>query len=46
MNSIASFKNSLTNHSPNSSFAPLLKSLWYDGKGDWEKAHAQAVQLG
>lgn len=45
MKSIASFKNSLTNESPNSSFSPVLKSLWYDCKGDWEKAHAQVDQL-
>lgn len=46
MKSIASFKDSLSNASPNSSFSPVLKSLWYDGKGDREKAHALANQLG
>ncbi len=45
MNSIASFKDSLTDDSPNSSFSPVLKSLWYDGKGNWEKAHTQVDQL-
>ena len=25
--------------------SPQLKSLWYDGKGNWQQAHAQVDQL-
>ena len=24
---------------------PILSALWYDGKGDWDTAHAQVDQL-
>lgn len=26
-------------------YNPILKSLWYDGNGDWEKAHDQVDSL-
>ncbi|MBX2915029.1 MAG: hypothetical protein KF856_07135 [Cyclobacteriaceae bacterium] len=32
------FKNSLTQHQP-PPVADLLQALWYEAKGDWEKAH-------
>ena len=33
------FYTSLSGTHPASSLSAYLKSLWYDGKGDWEKAH-------
>lgn len=33
------FQTSLSNGQPPSSLSAYLKSLWYDGKADWEKAH-------
>ncbi|QQL48969.1 hypothetical protein [Mucilaginibacter ginkgonis] len=39
MKSIADFKASLTQLQPNDSLAVQLKSLWYDGVGDWQQAH-------
>ncbi len=26
-------------------YSPELKALWYDGKGDWQKAHNQVDHL-
>ena len=45
MNSISSFKDSLKNSAPDPSYSPMLTSLWYDAKGDWDKAHAQVDNL-
>lgn len=33
------FKISLQNDSPPIPCSDLLRSLWYDGKGDWETSH-------
>ena len=33
------FYESLTEPLPPAHFSVLLKSLWYDKKGDWKKAH-------
>lgn len=33
------FKRSLTETSPPKESSAYLKSLWYDAKGDWTKAH-------
>jgi hypothetical protein len=33
------FKDSLTGGAPPANSTAYLQSLWYDGKGDWEKAH-------
>jgi hypothetical protein len=30
---------------PDEGFSPELLALWYDGKGDWNKAHDQVDQL-
>ena len=38
MNFIA-FKDSLKDKTPPADLTIQLKSLWYDGKGDWETAH-------
>ena len=46
MTSIDSFKDSLKNNTPDPSYSPMLTSLWYDAKGDWEKAHDQVDHLG
>jgi len=32
------FKTSLANETP-SDMSPYLQSLWYDAKGNWERAH-------
>lgn len=40
--SLSEFKN-LTH--PNSDFSAELLALWYDGNGDWIKAHDQVDQL-
>jgi hypothetical protein len=39
MNGIKSFKESLSLSSPSAHFSVLLKSLWFDAKGDWKTAH-------
>lgn len=33
------FLKSLSSSQPPVSLSPYLEALWYDGKGDWEKAH-------
>jgi hypothetical protein len=33
------FINSLSADNPPAHLSPILKSLWYDAKGDWKKAH-------
>lgn len=33
------FNNSLTQNNPPGSTSDYLKALWYDGNGDWQKAH-------
>jgi len=45
MKTLAEFKQSLNLEQPDAGFSVQLKSLWYDGKGDWHKAHAQVDQL-
>lgn len=45
MNSIAQFKESLSQSMPPQDISAPLKSLWYDAKGDWHKAHAVVDQL-
>ena len=45
MNTFSSFKSSLQNAVPDTAFSSVLKSLWYDGKGEWHKAHDQVDQL-
>jgi hypothetical protein len=42
---IAQFKESLNSDQPTAGLSPQLKSLWYDGAGNWHKAHAQVDQL-
>jgi hypothetical protein len=45
MITIESFKNSLQHNTPDPAYSPILKSLWYDGKDDWSKAHDQVDSL-
>lgn len=42
---LSEFKASLNAEQPNEELSAQLKSLWYDGKGDWHQAHAQVDQL-
>ncbi|RFZ84248.1 hypothetical protein DYU05_01050 [Mucilaginibacter terrenus] len=45
MNTLTDFKTSLNSDKPAESLPAHLKSLWYDAKGDWDKAHAQVDHL-
>ncbi len=45
MKTLTEFKASLTADQPASGLSAQLKSLWYDGKGDWHQAHDQVGQL-
>jgi hypothetical protein len=36
---LAAFKESLTRETPPAGLAPALQALWWDAKGDWDKAH-------
>ena len=37
---IEDFQKTLTGTEPEDSFPDKLKSLWHDGKGDWDRAHS------
>lgn len=37
--SFQEFQDSLRQPVPPAALTPLLRALWYDGKGDWEAAH-------
>jgi len=45
MKTLADFKESFKSDQPGSGLSAQLKSLWYDGKGDWDQAHAQVDHL-
>lgn len=45
MKTLAEFKASLHSDQPDGGLSVQLKSLWYDGKGDWHRAHAQVDHL-
>jgi hypothetical protein len=45
MKILAYFKTSLNAAAPENAWTAQLKSLWYDAKGDWDKAHAQVDHL-
>ena len=45
MTTLTQFKESLNLEQPVSGLSAQLKSLWYDGKGDWNQAHAQVDHL-
>lgn len=37
--SFSEFKESISSENPPDSLSDYLKALWYDAKGDWQKAH-------
>ena len=39
------FKDSLKENQPPTDLSIYLLSLWYDGKGDWDKAHSLVDSL-
>jgi len=39
------FLETLDNSSPDESWSEVLKSLWYDAKGDWEASHNIAQDI-
>jgi hypothetical protein len=43
--SLEDFKSSLEEESPPPSLTPLLKALWYEGNGNWQKAHELAQDV-
>ncbi len=45
MENLNQFKESLNAEQPNAGLSPQLKSLWYDGAGNWDKAHAEVDHL-
>lgn len=45
MRTLKDFEASLDHHLPDNSFGPQLTSLWYDGKGNWQRAHGQVDHL-
>jgi len=45
MKTLADFKESFKSDQPSGGLSDQLKSLWYDGKGDWDQAHAQVDHL-
>lgn len=45
MKTLTEFKRSLKLEQPAGGLSAQLKSLWYDGKGDWNRAHAQVDHL-
>ncbi len=45
MKTLTEFKASLNAEQPINGLSVQLKSLWYDGKGDWRQAHAQVDKL-
>ena len=45
MKSLTQFKESFNSELPDAALSPQLKSLWYDGKGNWQQAHNQVDHL-
>jgi hypothetical protein len=45
MKTLTEFKESLKLEEPIAGLSVQLRSLWYDGKGDWHQAHAQVDHL-
>jgi hypothetical protein len=42
---ITEFRASLKNDNPPGGINPLLQSLWFDGKGQWQVAHEIAQEI-
>ena len=45
VNTVEAFTATLTQPAPPADLSDLLKALWYDGAGDWSKAHAIAQDI-
>lgn len=45
MQTLTQFITSLNDSEPDPGLSVQLKSLWYDGKGDWDLAHGQVDHL-
>jgi len=45
MKNITDYKESLLQATPPAGLSVYLQSLWYDGKGDWDKAHSLVDSL-
>ena len=45
MNALQEFEESLTQQHPPKNATVYLQSLWYDAKGDWNKAHSLVDHL-
>jgi hypothetical protein len=45
MTTLTEFKTSLQTAQPTGHYSASLKALWYDAKGEWQRAHAQVDQL-
>ena len=45
MRSISEFRDSLKGDQPPEGLTELLQALWWDGKGDWDKAHKTAQDI-
>lgn len=43
---LAEFRSSLNDDQPNDALPNSLKALWWDAKGDWDKAHHVADRMG
>jgi hypothetical protein len=39
-----SFRNSIAEPQPPAGLSPALQGLWWDAKGDWDKAHESAQE--
>ncbi|HEY4155429.1 MAG TPA: hypothetical protein VGM24_08370 [Puia sp.] len=44
-NTLQSVQDSLRSESPPDTFSVFLKALWYDRKGEWDKAHGLVDHL-
>ena len=45
MRSIGEFRESLNSDQPPEGLTEVLQALWWDGKGDWKKAHETAQDV-
>jgi hypothetical protein len=41
---LPSFRESIANPQPPDGLTPALQALWWDAKGDWDKAHERAQE--
>lgn len=43
---VEAFRQSLTHAAPPAHLSPALQALWWDAKGDWQRAHTCVQQQG